>query len=208
MIKKLISLFIVILIVSCKSINVKNYGIEFKDIDNMDYINTTYSSKGDKILESKTELNFMEFYNYSLDSIFITDSEKFKIGNKVLLEKKSNQELIKNLILTSNDNFNNFQIEKFINETPIFKKNNTKFLLVTNVEPSLKLIQSYTGINSFLITEPYYITNSFKLKIFIIDVTTNRIVLYGSDKTRIDKRLSYGKNIVRSFNNIFEEFNN
>jgi hypothetical protein len=208
MIKKVISTLILILIFSCNSAKVKKGEISYRDLNNIDYTEIQYSFESDKQLNSRAGINFIKNNNHTLDSIFLKDSEKFKIRNKIHSEKILNSELISDLIYASENNFNSTNLEKIMIEFQSLQKNKMEFLMIPYIKPSLTLVKSYSNRNTSLITEPHYTVSSFELKIFIIDVEKNNISLYGSKKVKRKKSLSYGENMFHSLNKIIEEFKN
>jgi len=208
MIKKIISILLIYITFSCSSAKVKKGDILYRNLNEMDYTEILYSFKNIKEYNSKTGSNFIKNNNHVLDSIFLKDSEKFQIRNKVHLPKDLTSELIKDLVSELDKSFNSTKLEKFPINISSILKSDTKFLFIPFIEPSLELNESYSNRNTVLITNPYYTVKSFELKIFIIDVSQNTILFYGSKEAIRDKSLSYGHNMLRSLNEIFKEFNN
>ncbi len=208
MIKKVFPILLLYIIFSCTTAKVKKGDILYRNLDNIDYTEILYSFKNNKEFNSKTGLNFTKNNNHVLDSIFLEDSEKFKIRNKVHLPKDLTLELIKDLVSELDKSFNSTKLEKFPVDISSVLKSDTKFLLIPFIKPCLELKESYSNRNTVLITNPYYTVKSFELKIFIIDVSQNTISFYGSKEAIRDKSLGYGHNMLRSLNEIFKEFNN
>lgn len=206
MIKRLTPLFLMFIAFSCNSAKVKKGNMSHRDLNSMDYTGIFYSFDNEQESTSRAGSNIIKYNNHALDSIFGKDANKFKIRNKIDLEKDLTSDFVEGLISASEEDLNSAVIPKLPFKRILLEKN-TKFMLIPYIKPSIKLVESYASQNSILVTEPYSAVRSFELKILILDVAKNNISLYGSKKIRLNKGLSYGQILSNSLNEIFEEFN-
>jgi hypothetical protein len=205
MIKRITSVLIILLVFSCQSAKVKKGDISYREVKSMDFSDIFYSFNNDQESSSKAGSNLIKYQNHALDSILLNESNKYKVKNKISLNKDLTPDFINFLISASNNELNSVNLPKIPN-SKLLQENNTQFLLIPYVQPYLKLEKSYTSRNTILIREPSYDVKSFELKIFILDVAKNEISFYGSKEIRLNKGLSYGHSLIYGFDEIFKEF--